>query len=87
MGQICQALNSTGEKYYIIYNIATVPVSITMTQIEKNKIHINFATKNTPWGGQLFKKFEERAFKKGYYINDKTQANVIIYNIIIYSKL
>ena len=82
MGQICQALNSTGEKYYIIYNIATVPVSITMTQIEKNKIHINFATKNTPWGGgnSFLRNLKRELSKKGYYINDKTQANVIIYN-------
>ena len=53
-----------------------------MTQIEKNKIHINFATKNTPWGGgnSFLRNLKRELSKKGYYINDKTQANVIIYN-------
>lgn len=53
-----------------------------MNQIEKIKIHINFATKETPWGGgnSFLRNLKGELAKKGNYINDKSQANVIIFN-------
>ena len=82
MGLIFQVLNLTGEKYYIIYNPVTVAISKTMNQIEKIKLHINFATKDTPWGGgnSFLRNLKGELSKKGNYINDKTKANVIIFN-------
>ena len=55
---------------------------MTMAQIEKTKLHINFATKDAPWGGgnSFLRNLKGELSKKGNYINDKTQADVIIFN-------